>query len=77
MTSPLDNLDQAVKGLYNYLSGSEGDVDTDNPLSPLKRQERAWERQKQSRESMLSSASSLSYTDEEAKDGEEFTQHGE
>ena len=37
--SPIENLDGTVGRLYSYLSGSEGDIETDNPNTPLKKKQ--------------------------------------
>jgi hypothetical protein len=34
--SPIENLDHTISRLYSYLSGSEGDAETDHSLTPLK-----------------------------------------
>lgn len=40
--SPIENLDNTISRLYSYLSGSEGDAETDHPLTPPQRTDQ-WE----------------------------------
>ena len=64
--SPIENLDNTINRLYSYLSGSEGDVETDHPLTPPQRQEK-WERRRSRSPTSIPSSrsSSISRTDSE------------
>lgn len=64
--SPIENLDNTISRLYSYLSGSEGDVETDHPLTPPQRQEK-WERRRSRSPTSIPSSrsSSMSRSDSE------------
>lgn len=45
--SPLEKMDHSTR-LYSYLSGSDGDIETDNPLSPHNQRQQNWDGRSQS-----------------------------
>ncbi|ELU08905.1 hypothetical protein CAPTEDRAFT_206982 [Capitella teleta] len=69
--SPIENLDHTISRLYSYLSGSEGDAETDHSLTPLKAQEQ-WTREPSPSASSISSrCSSVCSADDIDEEDEE------